>query len=195
MTQDTGTATPRVVVLAFNHRLAERVSTYVDAVVAAGVQVDLVVPEGRTLEQAKVDPRVRIHTVTGKETELLVRRLERLVLYRVPGGVLKRANRLGERAGWRPLVSLVVVTQRGHRRVANAVHQRMFLPFYRNARAYLLARHAGRSLSDVDFGTADRIIAADIQAVALGWRLARQHPKVIATTTLDATVYARPDDV
>jgi hypothetical protein len=191
-TQDGVPGGQRVVVVAFTYRLPERVSTYVDSLVAAGVEVDLVVPDDRALEDRLVDPRVRVHAVTPHEGRLLVRRVERIVLYRVPGGVLSRVRGLTERAGWRPLDAAVELSQRGHARVARAVHRRMFMPVYRHIRALLLARRADRSLAGLDIAGADRIIAADVHAITLGWRLARRYPRIPATTSLDASLYVTP---
>jgi hypothetical protein len=187
-TSEETTMATRVVVLAFNHRLADRVTAYIDALLGAGVGVDLVVPEERTLAQATLDPRVRVHTVIGRESDLPVRRVERAVLYRLPGGVLSTVGKVTGRSKGRVIGTL----QRGHRRVAGGVHERMFMPFYRSTRAYLLARRASRSLRDLDVAGADRIVAADIHAVALGWRLARRHPAIPATTSLDASLYTHP---
>jgi hypothetical protein len=182
------TAVPQVIVLAFNHRPADRVIAYLDALLGAGVGVDLVVPEERSLAHLTLDPRVRVHTVIAREADLPVRRAERALLYRLPGGVLSMAGKLSGRPPGRVIGKL----QRGHKRVAGAVHERVFMPFYRSTRAYLLARRASRTLRELDVAGADRIVAADIHAVALGWRLARQHPHIPATTSLDAAIYTRP---
>jgi hypothetical protein len=189
---DAPTGGLRVVVLAFNHRLADRVTAYTEALLGVGVGVDLVVPEERSLAQATLDPRVRVHTVIGRESDLPLRKAERVVLYKVPGGVLSTTGKVTGRISWPIPGKVVGKLQRGHRRVAGGVHDRMFMPFYRSTRAYLLARQAGRSLRGLDVAGADRIIAADIHAVALGWRLARRHPHVPATTSLDASVYTHP---
>jgi hypothetical protein len=53
----------------------------------------------------------------------------------------------------------------------------------------LSARRHRRRLAPLDVGRLDRIVAGDITAVSLAWKLARAHPSVVATTALDTTAY------
>jgi hypothetical protein len=54
----------------------------------------------------------------------------------------------------------------------------------------LSARRHRRRLAPLDVGAMDRIVAGDITAVSLAWKLARAHPGVMATTALDTAAYA-----
>ena len=68
MSVDSTTETrPRVVVLALSYRPQQRVQNYVSELVAAGVDVDLVLAEAKSTEDLELDPRVRISTVLNAE--------------------------------------------------------------------------------------------------------------------------------
>ena len=84
----------------------------------------------------------------------------------------------------------MAVLEAGHRRAAEIAHGRLFMPFYRVFRPYLLARRSRSLEKRLELRGVERIVAADISAVALGWRLARRHPDAVATTALDRPPYA-----
>jgi hypothetical protein len=158
---------------------------YVHHLVGTGVQVDLIVPAAESTRRAPLDRSVRVHPLMTSEARHPVFRLEQLLVFRVPGAILVRARSLARRCGLGPADRLLTGLTRGHRRTARMVHRRMFMPFYRHLRPWLLALRARRALRDVDLTAVDRIVAADVHAVALGWRLARRHPEIPATTALD----------
>jgi hypothetical protein len=56
---------------------------------------------------------------------------------------------------------------------------------YGLARSWLLARRARATLAGLHLEHTDRIVAADLPAVTLGWRLARRYPRAVATTALE----------
>lgn len=56
---------------------------------------------------------------------------------------------------------------------------------YGQLRPLMLARYAARTLPWPEFGTPVAIVAADLDSVTLGARLARRHPQAVATTALD----------
>jgi hypothetical protein len=180
-----------VVVLALSYRLPQRVIRYVGDLVAAGVEVDLVVADKDRTADLDLDPAVRVHPLMPVESRHTLRRLERLLIYRIPGKALAEAARLARRgrAG-----TAVAALQRGHGRAAKAIHQRTFMPFYRVVRPYLLSRQSRQLLRRVDVGAADRIVAADLNAVTLGCKLARRFPGPAATIALDRPPYLSPTD-
>lgn len=177
---------PQVLVLVLNRRVPERVVHYADFLLASGVEVDLMTTDENSAREAALDPRVRVHPVIRAEGALPVRRVERLLLYRLPGGTLARARRLTGRSrllrgpDW-----CLQQAERLHRRLARAVHMRIFMPVYRVIRPWLLANAARPLVRRWDATPVDRIVAADLSAITLGCRLARRHPGIPATNTMD----------
>jgi hypothetical protein len=78
--------------------------------------------------------------------------------------------------------------------LGKARYRRIFMPVYRLVRPLMLSHRAKAVLVDLDFGSVDRIVAADRPAVPLGWRLARRYPSVRATTALDRKPYVGNPD-
>jgi hypothetical protein len=186
------TAAKRVVLLSLNYVPARRAVRYANALVAAGVDVDLVVTQEKSASESQIelDPRVRIHPVVVEEAKHPIRRAERLLVFRLPGGALAKARVVTSRSKvTRPVDVALDAAQRGHERVAGGIHHRLFWPAFKVVRPMILARKARKKLQALDIGTADRIVACDVAAVPLGWRLARRYPKVIATTALDLKPY------
>jgi hypothetical protein len=187
---------PRVLVLSLSYRPPERVQQYVRDLVDAGVDVDLVLAETSSTEQVDLDPRVTVHKVLDIERNLPVRRIERIILYTLPGKVLGKARSLTtDKPVLRPLDLALGATRRGQRWVANKVHYKLYWPAFKVMRPWLMARKGRRVVRGLDLTGLDRIVAADAPAVPLGWRLARRYPDVRATTVLDRKPYvgeARP---
>ncbi|MBE1488668.1 hypothetical protein [Plantactinospora soyae] len=185
----------RVMVLAFTHRLPERVRNYVLNLLAEGVEVDLAIlgtdawSEHEPEQWAEVSrhPRLRVHSLDGAEHRHPVRRAERLLVYKLPGGAVAGTKRLAGRgprpgAGGQP-------PEEGRQRISDAIHNRVFMPFWRLGRPRLLARMFHKRLATVDFTGVDRVVAADVYAVTLGWQLARRHPHLVATMQLDLNLH------
>jgi hypothetical protein len=180
----------RIVLLTFNYETPERVKAFANELAARGVEIDVVVSDRRRADNLELDPRIKVHAVMPEENRLLPRRMELLLVYKLPGGVLARARALtGRSKAARPLDATLAFTQRVHQRLAGIFHGRLFMPVYRNVRPLLLARKF-RSLTTVDVDKADGLVAGDITAVALGWRLARRHQGMVATTALDVETFA-----
>ncbi|MBF9133823.1 hypothetical protein I0C86_33545 [Plantactinospora sp. S1510] len=184
----------RVMLLAFTHRLPERVRNYVLNLLAEGVEVDLAIlgtdawSEHEPEQWAEVSrhPRLRVHSLDGAEHRHPVRRVERLLVYKLPGGAVAGTKRLtgrGQRSGdgGQP--------EEGQQRIADAIHNRVFMPFYRLGRPRLLARMFHKRLAGVDFTDVDRVVAADVYAVTFGWQLARRYPHLVATMQLDLNLH------
>lgn len=170
----------RVILFSFNYEISPRIQRYAGELVEHGVEVDLVVADRRRTELLEeLDQRVRVHPVMAMEPFPV--RVEQLILFRAPGALLSRLRKL---AGGGGLGRAAEAVERGYLRAAGAFHHRVFMLFYRNIRPLVLARRF-RSVTSVDVASADRIVAADISAIALGWRLARQYPDIVATTALD----------
>jgi hypothetical protein len=183
----------RVIVLALNFGVSVRILNYVRDLADAGVEVHLVLADQRRADEAEVDPRVRVHVLLPAEGRHPLRRAENLLVYRAPGKAIAVASGLAHRSRVaRPLTRPLDLLGRGHRRAARIVHHRGFQPFYKTIRPYLLSRRFRELLKHVDVATADRIVAADISAVTLAWRLARRFPGPVATTGLDRAPYIAP---
>jgi hypothetical protein len=193
---ETMDARPRVLLMALNYHPAERVVDYLEFLASADVDVEFVVVDEAALRALRedertaaviADPRLRVLPLMPSEHAHPVRRLERLVLYKAPGALLARTRRgLAKVGAGKP----VAVLEAGHRRVAGVAHGRLFMPFYRVFRPYLLARRSRSLEKRLDLAGVERIVAGDISAVALGWRLARRHRNAVATTALDRPPYA-----
>jgi len=179
---------PRVLLLALSYRPPDRVVSYARNLRKLGVEVDLIVADQRSGEDLEFGPGVRVHPLMRDERRHPVRRLEWLLIRRGPEAVIALARRASRRS--RRLDAALSVVERGHSRAAEVVHGRLFMPFYRQLRPWILARSARNTLAGIEVGAADRIVAGDISAVTLGWRLARRHPDVVATTALDTEPYA-----
>ena len=63
--------------------------------------------------------------------------------------------------------------------------RRLAIRIYALARSWLLARRARSALAGLHLEHTDRIVAADVPAVTLGWQLARRYPRAVATTALE----------
>lgn len=183
--------TPHVVVLAFNHTPAERLIRYAEALASRGVRVDMLVVDEDRRRNLLVDPRVRLHALVPVERRTPLRFTEWALLFHLPLGALARARRLAEATpATRPLAGAVAAVERGYQRVAYGVHGRLFLPVYRQLRPWLLSRPTRDSLRAIDLASAERIVAGDISAVSLAWRLARRYPDAMVTTGMDVAPYA-----
>jgi hypothetical protein len=190
---------PRVMLIAFTYKIPDRVRNYARELLDDGVLLDLVIlsasawsdddPDGwREISQ---HPRLRLLALTGAEHGHPVRRAERVIVHCLPRKALLGTRRLARKVlPLRPLDKPVGKLQDGHDRVASAFHRRAFMPVYKVFRPRLLAGLFDKRLGDVDLSGLDRIVAADVYAVTLGWRLARRHPSVVATTSLVARPYA-----
>jgi hypothetical protein len=191
---------PRVLLMALNYQPAERVVDYLEFLVGADVEVEVVVADESALRFLKEDPRVaplladarvRVHTLMPSKHGHTLRRPERLVVYKTPEAVLADARKdvAASRAS-RRLRASVTALETGQQRLSGAVHERLLIPFYRVLRPYLLSRRSRSLQRRVDLDRVERIVAADISAVALGWRLAKRNPTAVATTALDRLPYA-----
>jgi hypothetical protein len=186
-----GIRRPRVLILAFGAHVSDRVVAYAHRLLEQGSDVELVVIDERRRGEVHIDPRVPVHRVMTAEEQRPVRRLERLFVYRLPGGVLARAERLLARSRLtRPMSKVVRVLVRLHRRIAGGVHRRLFTPVYRHFKGWTVARIARRRLSRVFSPGFDAIVAADLDSIPLGCRLARRYPRAVARASLDPQLLA-----
>ncbi|MEU4213744.1 hypothetical protein [Actinoplanes sp. NPDC026623] len=182
---------PRVVVIALGYKPAWRVRSYVQDLVDADVEVDLLLAENSSTNDVEIDPRVRVHRVFGVEAaEVLVRRIERGVLFTLPGKVLGKARSMTvDRAALKPVDVGLSVTQRAQSWVSRGIHRKLFWPAFKMMRPMMLSRKARGPAMKLDLARADRIVAADHAAVPLAWRLSRRYPGVRTTTSLDRKPY------
>ena len=81
-----------MVVLSLAWYPADRVRSYVEDLVKAGVDVDLVVAEARSTQRVEIDPRVRVRNLV--EARLPLRRVESILVYTLPGKIPGKVYRL-----------------------------------------------------------------------------------------------------
>jgi hypothetical protein len=192
MSVDSTTETrPRVVVLALSYRPQQRVQNYVSELVAAGVDVDLVLAEAKSTEDLELDRRVRISTVMNAELrDVPLRRYERALVFQLPAKVIGKAQSLTSgRKVLTPLDRAISFAGRGQKWVSRGVHGKLFWPAFRVLRPWILVRRGRGPVEALDLAGADRIVAADSAAIPLAWRLAKRYPEVRATTALDRKPY------
>lgn len=182
------TPTGAVAVFALERRIRPAIVNYVRHLVEHGTTVHLVVvdDEHREVMREELGPEapVVIHPLLRSERRLLVRRVENGLVFWLPGALADRAARPLHRRGQRATVARLD-DQRV--RLSRSAHVRGFLPIYRIIRPWLLARRWRSIEREVDLGSAARIVAADLGATTLVWRLAKRYPAAVATTALDRT--------
>lgn len=178
-----------------------RIGHYAEFLLDHGYAVDLIAWDEQRWREFEVPlpAAVRFFAVRDSESELVVRRLEHLLIYRIPGKALRVVMRVTQsNPVTRPLAPAISFAQRGHKWFARGFHRRIFLRAYAVVRAPLMARSTAKALRGVEFTDVDRIVATDINAVTYVWRLARKYPDAAATARLDRHPYLRPgerDDV
>ncbi|MFJ8580594.1 hypothetical protein [Micromonospora sp. NPDC093277] len=179
------------------YRLNARVRNYVRRLLNEGVWVDLVfldtgaweLSDAESWAEVRDHPRLTLHTLDGAEQRHPLRRVERVLVHKVPRAVLRRTTRLTSQVKpLRPLHTPAKALESGHRRVAGAFHTRIYIRAYRLVRPTVLAKLFRQRLAGVDMSTVDRVVTADVYAVTLGWQLARRYPHLVATTALDLNV-------
>jgi hypothetical protein len=182
---------PRVVVLALSYKLTTRVRSYVQDLVDAGVDIDLLVAENSSTEEAELDPRVRVHRVFDAElTDVAIRRIERGLLFTLPAKAFGKARSLTVgKPALKKVDAGLALSRRAQSKVSKGIHRRMFWPTFRMVRPLILSRRGQGPAGELDLARADRIVAADAPAVPLAWRLARRYPGVRTTTALDRKPY------
>jgi hypothetical protein len=183
------TTQPRVVVLSLAYRPAERIVTYIQELLDAGVDVDLLVAESKSTADIDLDPRVRVRRVLDAEVDLPVRRIERKLVFVLPRRMVGLARRLAVRPAFRKADAVLDVVGRRQEWLSRGVHKRLFWPLFKTVRPWVLVRRGRGPAEEFDLAGADRIVAADTPSVPLGWRLARRYPQIRATTALDRKPY------
>jgi hypothetical protein len=188
---------PRIIILSYGKKPKDRVVEYTQFLAERGLNIDLITYDSAKWAESGILelPGVRTHSVKAREQRLLRRRVEKLVIYRIPGGVLKLTERLvtSNRVS-RPLLPAVNFSQRVHRRLAGAFHKRIFNPLYIAARPRMLSRVTTKIVAGVDFGNVSRIVTTDYYGIPYAWRLARKYREAPAVTNLDRTPYLRPGE-
>lgn len=181
---------PRVLVISLNYHPPKRVQNYVQDLINAGVEVDLLLAEKSSVEDTEIDPRVNLRTVLDVEADLLLRKTEKMIVYVIPGKVLGRIQSLfSDRPLLRPLDKGFGYIRYGQRLVSRAFHHRLFWPAFKMFRPWMMAHKARVVLREIDVAGVDRIVAADTHGMALGWRLAKRYPDIRATTALERKPY------
>lgn len=188
------TTAPRVVVLSLAYQPTSRVQAYVQQLIEAGVDVDLVVAESSSTEEIELDPRARVHPVLHSEVaDVPIRRIERILVYSLWSKAFSKVRSYTGRPALRKVDAALALTRRGQQAVSRFIHRRMFWPVFRVMRPLVLARRARGPVEALDLAGAERVVAADIPATPLAWRLARRYPDLTVTTALDLNPYVRDD--
>lgn len=152
-----------------------------------GVDVELITTNADPWRAEGLDPRVVVHTLKEGEGRHPIPRIERVVVFRGPRFVLNRAAPvLGRRA---PGV------RARYERVADAFHRRLFMRGYRAVRPWVLWRVARQEvLPRLDLSTVNEVVVGDSHAVPLAWHLARLHPELKVSFSLDRAAYTDASD-
>lgn len=152
----------RVLVLALNRGVSDRIVEYVGRLAGRGAEVVLVVAG----PAPALDPAARPVRVVS----------------------------LFDGGPWTPLRGLENALTRPRRTGRLAVLlRRLPVTGYAQVRAALLAGRGVRVLRRAKIGDVDAVVAADIDSVTLGYRLARRHPDAVVTTALNLELV--PDQV
>jgi hypothetical protein len=116
----------------------------------------------------------------------LITALPNLVL-RYTAAVMRRVSRVpGGATPAKVVVTGVEGARRQYMRAGRAYHGRVFMKGYRQIRPWVLWRSARAGLlPTVDLAHVDLVLLADAQAVSIGWHLAKAHPELPVTFTLD----------
>jgi hypothetical protein len=179
------------VVVALNHRRQRAVSAEATWAIDRGVEVHLVTVSAQAFPF--IDSRVHVHELRHGEGGHPVPKVERLLVFRIPRALFVRADALlaklaASPAGpvARPALLLERSLRAGYERIAGAFHRRLFVRFYRLLRPYILWRVADRQvLPGVGVADADQVVVMDAAAITLGWHLARRHPDLDVSFSLD----------
>lgn len=188
----------RVVLVSYALRPAtRRIINYAHFLLDHGFAVDLIArdEERWRVFETPLAPEVRLFTVGHAESRLMIRRLENLVVFRVPGKVLRQAmDAADSNPVTRPIAPVISLAQRAHKRLAGAFHRRIFLPGYTVFRARLMAGVTAKALRGVEFTDVDRVVATDTNAITFACRLVRGFPDAAAASRLDRHPYLRPGE-
>ena len=142
----------------------------------------------------ELDPRVGVIEIASAEGRHPLPRLERQVVFRGPAAVFRVLRRLvgrlaTRRGGSRPArlaMRGVAAGQAAWERGARAFHKRVFLRLYGTARPWILWRVSRRLvLPRVDLARTDLVLVMDSQSIPLGWHIARDHPDLDVSFSLD----------
>ncbi len=180
----------KVLFLALTATRARAVTRHSHWLLERGVEVTLVTTNPDPWWAQGLDPRVRVLSLREGEGRHPLPRAERVLLFRIPRAVLLRLRRLGG-----PVGRHASVVSGRYEWLADRVHRKLFLPFYKTVRPYLLWRVANRSvLPAVDLGAVSEVVVADSHAIPLGWHLARRHPQLKIGFSLDRSAYTDESD-
>lgn len=180
------TGTPGVViVVSMAQHPAERVVELVRDLVARGDEVHLFTRGAETWRETGIEPLPRILEAPRREVHYPIRRIERVLVYKVPGVVSKVGDRLAERWPDRRVGRLGAAASERRRWLSGGVHHRLFYPRYQVLfRPLAMAWMFGPQLRALDLDRVDRIIACDNLGIPLASRLAKRFPSATATTSL-----------
>lgn len=138
-----------------------------------------------------LDPRLAVLELAAAEARHPIRRIERLLVFRLPRlafrvlrGGLRRAGRLPAVGG--PARGAGIAAGRAERRyerLAGRFHGRVFT---RLVRPLILFRVVRRyALAGLDMAGLDAVVVADAASIPIGWQLARRYPELHVTFALD----------
>lgn len=175
----------RVVLVAINAPRFYPARDFALRAAAAGLGVDVITNDANLWRDAARDPRLRIHPVDVAESRRPLLRVERALVYRVPGKLLATARERTRRqeAIWPELG--VLTAQRAHNKLARLIHTNGFERGYRIVRPRVMWRVVKRDvLPRLDLARTRRVVVAGTNGVTVGWQLARRYPEITVTTSL-----------
>jgi glycogen(starch) synthase len=167
--------------------VARSVKNHAAYLIARGVPVELITVNPVPWQTVGLDRRVRVHSLREGEGRHPLPRTERVLVYRAPGKALDLLSPLADRPRYgRGLEVAVGAAGRGHRRVADAFHQKVFIRGYRVVRPYLLWRITRSELyGQLAPGRFKRAVVWDTHSVPIGWHLAREFQDLEVSLGLD----------
>jgi hypothetical protein len=178
-----------LLLLSFTRKPNARIAGYANFMHEQGTPVRFVVWKAerwRELDEPELAPGIELIEVHDAELGTMTHEIKRLVLYRLPGGLLHRLRNVADsNALTRPVVPAVQAVQRLHERVAEFALHHVFNNYYKVVRPRVMARAATKAMRDVDLSDVSRIVAGEAYTVTYAWRLAKQYPRASATTQLD----------
>ncbi|GAA1789647.1 hypothetical protein GCM10009682_09560 [Luedemannella flava] len=177
-----------VALLWLGSRPTPSVESYTRFLAERGVPVHLVVLDPAPWAELCANPGLTVHVVRQAEDGLFLLRLERLVVFRLPGAVLSRLVRVARRLSGR-LGDRAASVRRRQRDVSRFVDRRLFRRVYRLVRPWLVGRRVEAALRAVDLPELERIVALDLASIPLAARLARRYPAALPTTDRDWAPY------
>ncbi|MEV0427362.1 hypothetical protein [Micromonospora sp. NPDC050495] len=174
-----------VLVVSMAQHPPDRVVELVRTLVARGDEVHLFTRGAQAWLESGIEPLPVIREAPRREVHYPVRRVERVLVYKLPGVVSRVGDRLAERWPGRWIGRLGAAVSERRRWVSGGIHHKLFYPRYAVLfRPLAMAWMFAPQLRGLAVDRVDRIIACDTLGIPLASRLAKRFPSATATTSL-----------